>query len=423
LDLSQTGEENASNKVLAQAVNWGSFAECSGVAKFLEDLHGIDAEEQFKRCTAEGAAKVTEAVGKVLKIKQADAVTYVLTLFCEMGRTNAAAYHMLQPGKLEDALQGFLSRSDISTHAADCAANLLTAVFLHAGKADDKVLGTVVKGLMNKTYNVTEVGALDAIVNLLKSPNLRETVWGIHGVQEKITDFRSDSPVPVLYKCIFGVWMASCSKPLLMDLKNLGTIVQLRKIVGTSRTEKVIRVALMALKNLLEHPETAEEVVETGAHEAVEALEYEKWRDPEVYDAVKSVTTLVAKAVNDHSNFNRYEREIKSKKLSWGFIHSEKFWTQNFLAFEKDEFAVVKALVDVVSDDRADSTTLAVACHDIGEFARLHPSGKNVLARWPRAKAAVMERMGHNDREVAREALLCVQKLMLNRWQDLQKGE
>ena len=32
-----------------------------------------------------------------------------------------------------------------------------------------------------------------------------------------------------------------------------------------------------------------------------------------------------------------------------------------------------------------------------------------------------MERMGHEDREVAREALLCTQKLMLNRWQDLQE--
>ena len=40
--------------------------------------------------------------------------------------------------------------------------------------------------------------------------------------------------------------------------------------------------ALLALKNLLENAETAEEVVEAGTLEAVEALEYEKWRDPEV---------------------------------------------------------------------------------------------------------------------------------------------
>ena len=44
----------------------------------------------------------------------------------------------------------------------------------------------------------------------------------------------------------------------------------------------------------------------------------------EVYDSVKSVTSLVQKAVTEHSNFARYEREIKMKKLCWGFIHSEK---------------------------------------------------------------------------------------------------
>merc|ERR1719352_930971 len=160
-------------------------------------------------------------------------------------------------------------------------------------------------------------------------------VWETSGVKTLVTEFSTQSVVPVLYKCCFSIWMVSFDADLLSDLKTLGAIQQLRKVLATNRTEKVVRVALLALRNLLGNAETAEEVVETGAHEAVEALEYEKWRDPEVYDNVKSVTALVQKAVNDHSNFNRYEREIKSKKLSWGFIHSEKFWTQNFLAFEK----------------------------------------------------------------------------------------
>merc|ERR1719159_1398907 len=117
--------------------------------------------------------------------------------------------------------------------------------------------------------------------------------------------------------------MVSFDADLLSDLKNLGAIQQLRKVLQTNRTEKEVRVALLALRNLLGNAETAEEVVEAGTLEAVEALEYEKWRDPEVYDSVKSVTSLVQKAVTEHSNFARYEREIKMKKLSWGFIHSE----------------------------------------------------------------------------------------------------
>jgi len=425
LDLSASGEEDPSAKVLATAIEWQQYSEVSGAAaKLFGSMHGVDAEEGFKQCQAEGAAAVTAALGAALKIKAPGPPTYALALFTELGRTNPATYNLLQTDKLLAPLLEFLGRGGATGFAADCAAYLASALFVSTDPGNTAAgPESFVKNLFNKTYNVSEVGQLDAVVNLLKQPSLRSAVWSSTGVQSKLTDFRTDSPVPVLYKCIFGVWMVSCSAELLPGLKQLGTIPQLRKIVSTSRTEKVVRVALLALKNLLENAETAEEVVEAGTLEAVEALEYEKWRDPEVYDSVKSVTSLVQKAVTEHSNFARYEREIKMKKLCWGFIHSEKFWLQNYTAFEKDDFAVVKALVEVVSDERADSQTLAVACHDLGEFARLHPSGKAVLSRWPRAKAAVMQAMTHSDREVAREALLCTQKLMLNRWQDLQEGK
>jgi len=418
--LQEAVEEDAAAKVLAEKIEWGQYSEVSGAAsKLFLALHGAtDSEDQFKQCQAEGAAAVTSALAAALKIKAEKPPTYALALFTELGRTNPATYNLLKTDALLGPLEEFLSRAGPGS-GADCAAYLLSALFAGATSGPEPF----VTKLLNGTYSVSEVGQLDAVVNLLKQPILRSAVWTTPGVQSKITDIRSESNVPALYKCIFGVWMVSCSPALLPSLKQLGTIAQLRKIVSMSRTEKVVRVALLALKNLLENSETAEEVVEAGALEAVEALEYEKWRDPEVYDSVKSVTALVQKAVTEHSNFGRYEREIKMKKLTWGFIHSEKFWVQNYLAFEKDDFAVVKALVEVVSDERADSQTLAVACHDLGEFARLHPSGKAVLGRWPRAKAAVMQAMTHPDREVAREALLCTQKLMLNRWQDLQEGK
>ena len=56
---------------------------------------------------------------------------------------------------------------------------------------------------------------------------------------------------------------------------------------------EVVRVCLLALKNLLESAETAEEVVEAGALEAVESLEYEKWRDAEVPSGTGGAVTGV----------------------------------------------------------------------------------------------------------------------------------
>jgi len=64
---------------------------------------------------------------------------------------------------------------------------------------------------------------------------------------------------------------------------------------------------------------------------------------------------------------------------------------------------------------------LAVACHDLGEFVAMHPLGKKKVAQL-NIKEQVMELMGSTDpsyREVRREALLCCQKLMLNKWQEM----
>ncbi|KAH0477707.1 MAG: hypothetical protein KVP17_004187 [Porospora cf. gigantea B] len=89
------------------------------------------------------------------------------------------------------------------------------------------------------------------------------------------------------------------------------------------------------------------------------------------------------------------------------------------MQFEVDEFAYVKKLVQALR--QRNSTTLAVVCHDLGEFARLHPTGKLVLNKL-RAKEMVMALMSHKEREVSREALLCMQKMMLNRWQELNQS-
>jgi V-type H+-transporting ATPase subunit H len=412
-------EEDAAAEVLKEAVDWRNFLDAKE-AGILTNLSKSELEEQSKQLIAEGSATVASILTNALKIKEPTPTLYVLTLYCELGKTDAQLFSMLPLG-LTAPLKSFLSTT-VKEAAANSACYLFSTILAHAGsKAEPGLVKEFTKAVIDKKYNVTEVGMLDAICNLLKSPDIRKGVWETEGVKSVVTEFSSGTAVPVLYKCCFSIWMVSFDADLLSDLKSLGAIQQLRKILQTNRTEKVVRVSLLALRNLLGNADTAEEVVEAGAGEAVEALEYEKWRDPEVYDSVKAVASSIQSAVAHHSNFNRYEREIKQKKLNWGFIHSDKFWNENYLAFEKDDFAVVKALVDIVSDDRKDAITLSVACHDIGEFARLHPSGKSVLSRWPRAKAMVMERMGHEDREVAREALLCTQKLMLNRWQDLQE--
>ena len=56
------------------------------------------------------------------------------------------------------------------------------------------------------------------------------------------------------------------------------------------------------------------------------------------------------------------------------WIGLEKFWRENVMVFEKDEFITIQKIERLLDSD--DPATQAVACYDLGEFARLHPAGK-----------------------------------------------
>lgn len=43
-----------------------------------------------------------------------------------------------------------------------------------------------------------------------------------------------------------------------------------------------------------------------------------------------------------HSSFEVYERELIMGKLRWGPVHTERFWRENAIKFEKENFKLVR---------------------------------------------------------------------------------
>lgn len=271
--------------------------------------------------------------------------------------------------------------------------------------------------------NMSDLGKLEALVNLLKSSHFRGLVWRQPGVRQFILHNATSTSTQELYKSVFAIWMLSCDAELVQELKDLkGTkIVKLIKdILINSRVEKVARICLTLLRNFLADKGLCEEIVEVGLLEVVQNLEFEKWRDSELYDEIREVSSAISTEMHEHSNFDRYMRELESGQLAWGFIHSSKFFGENVMKFGAGDFSAVKKLEVLLGS--ADETTQAIACHDIGEFVALHPEGKRQVAKYA-IKDKVMALMGESDkaenREMRREALLCCQKIMLNKWQDI----
>jgi V-type H+-transporting ATPase subunit H len=69
---------------------------------------------------------------------------------------------------------------------------------------------------------------------------------------------------------------------------------------------------------------------------------------------------------------------------------------------------VLITILDTSNDPRA----LAVACFDLSQFIQHHPAGR-VIVTDLKTKERVMKLMNHENAEVTKNALLCIQRLFL----------
>lgn len=113
-----------------------------------------------------------------------------------------------------------------------------------------------------------------------------------------------------------------------------------------------------------------------------------------------------------------YMAEVESGHLSWGILHTEKFFKENAKAMEGTDgnFRMVRLLIKLVLSD--DDEVACVACYDIGEFSRHYPNGRSIAKRLG-AKDVVMKMIDNDNTEIQRHALSCVSKMMVQNWASL----
>ena len=75
---------------------------------------------------------------------------------------------------------------------------------------------------------------------------------------------------------------------------------------------------------------------------------------------------------------------------------------------------MIKKLIKLL--DSPNKETQAVACFDLGEFSRLHPFSKKLLDNLG-GKTKLMRMIETDDPSIREQALIAVQKLMINNWQ------
>ncbi|GET88394.1 ATP synthase, putative [Leishmania tarentolae] len=323
-----------------------------------------------------------------------------------------------------------------------------------------------------ETLQVSDVSfTVQACVQLARRKDFRPLFFQanlVSCIPHLLTDIvSSDSAgiIQVIYETLLLSWLLSFEYEGLVLLVRERMIPQLHRVLQRVPKEKCVRVTLMTLLNMVEAerkymnkllnpsseewvdsriyqlgrlhksetegqpistfkkgPSLVAEMVSVGMMKTLAQVSRRKFGDEDINVMVDQLNAALEKSMQVLTSFSEYRGEVLSGVLEWTPVHtSTKFWKEKAVNVEDNGYEVLVALGKILRESK-DDVTLAVGCHDLGEIIRYHPTGRNLLTLAPMAgvKECVMMLMSHPNPEVAKEALLCTQKIMVQRWEYMQ---
>jgi V-type H+-transporting ATPase subunit H len=205
--------------------------------------------------------------------------------------------------------------------------------------------------------------ALSAMMALLVSDHGRHAVMDVNGLSvivqmlQRATatmhDSMSPSTVQLLYQLVFCLWCLSFNKTIAdqMATGELKVIPSLVHVANSVSKEKVSRVCLMTLKNLLGHGSghANDQMVQAGIMKVLGSLQGRKWADEDIADDIDELNSSLEVDVASLSTFDVYKAEVLSGALEWSPSHkSVKFWKDNIGKFSEGGYQLVSTLVSML---------------------------------------------------------------------------
>ncbi|KAL3650090.1 hypothetical protein CASFOL_006493 [Castilleja foliolosa] len=257
--------------------------------------------------------------------------------------------------------------------------------------------------------------AINCLATLLKEPVVRSSFVEADGVKllvPLISPASTQQSIQLLYETCLCVWLLSYYEPAIEYLATSRSLPRLIEVVKGSTKEKVVRVVILTLKNLLHKGTFGAQMVPLGLPQLVQNLKAQAWSDEDLLESLNQLEEGLKDNIKQLSSFDKYKQEVLLGHLDWSPMHKDPiFWRDNITNFEEHDFQILRVLITIL-DTSSDPRTLAVACYDLSQFVQYHPAGRIIVIDL-KAKERVMKLMNHENPEVTKNALLCIQRLFL----------
>nr|POE90858.1 v-type proton atpase subunit h [Quercus suber] len=257
--------------------------------------------------------------------------------------------------------------------------------------------------------------AISCLAMLLKEPMVRSSFVQADGVKlliPLISPASTQQSIQLLYETCLCVWLLSYYEPAVEYLATSRALPRLIDVVKSSTKEKVVRVVVLTLRNLLSKAAFGAQMIDHGLPQIVQSLKAQAWSDEDLLEALNQLEEGLKDKIKKLSSFDKYKQEVLLGQLDWSPMHKDNlFWRDNIKNFEENDFQILRVLITIL-DTSNDPRTLAVACYDLSQFIQHHPAGRIIVTDL-KAKERVMKLMNHENPEVTKNALLCIQRLFL----------
>lgn len=256
---------------------------------------------------------------------------------------------------------------------------------------------------------------------ILQRPEVRKTFTQDKGPAKLLQIIQNfPNEIQLCYESAFCIWLLTYylrnDNRIFEDLNVIPTLHQILKV---HKKEKVIRIALLSLKNLLTESRLVSDFISVGGPKTLANIQKRNYDDEDIPVLLHELVKSTEDFIDELSTFAEYSQEVRSGQLEKSPTHdSQKFWIQNIDKFEENDFYILKELIKLLKSPNLQ--TQAIAIKDVGNFVIHHKDGRDIAARLG-AKSIVMALMESSDEEVKSQAITCTQKIMLQNWQFLQQ--
>lgn len=456
-----TADASEIDNILHHQPDWRALANSGRITQqesgIILDYEAAEDKATFLDDPTSGPALAKFFVRAVDRITERDTIRYLLTLvdkMLEIEGTERPPYALFTDLNPYPAFRNILQRSVGDSYSVLKAVHILAVLLSTRGAQESDELEKLINWMVanaSKFSQKDQVSLLVSLKELLKMPlaqYLFATKGGLRilnaweGKKEKTESVerkgRRDEADPKdlagnfqwIYTAGFCLWLLSFNKSpeVMKELQKYEIIRRIAEILPQAKQEKVVRMCFNILRNLVQTGEEVisgrfiEEMIGHGLNKTVQSLlqRANKYKDPDLLINMNLISDVLTKAIEKLSSFEMYLAELTSNNLTRSPVHSEQFWSEHKLKFEERNFDLIKKLVDLVAKSPSELTQ-EIACYDLGEFARFHPEGKQIILKLG-GKTPLMQRMKSPNVKVAKQALLAVQKLLVNNWEFLSRG-